>query len=222
MRGVPPVRCTTARAFRTGSVPVVPPATPPHGPAPRVVLVGPPGSGKSTVARSLARVLGVTARDTDDDVERTAGKPIREVFVDDGEPRFRELEREAVATALATHDGVLALGGGAVLDPDTQTLLVHYIAGGGVVVFLDVSLAHAAPRVGFNQSRPLLLGNPRAQWQGLMEHRRPIYRQVATMVVDTDARTPEQVVAEIAAALGAGATLGAADRTTHGNGSNGE
>jgi len=202
------------------------PTTPPRATGPRVVLVGPPGSGKSTVARILARVLGVTARDTDADVEQAAGKPIREIFVDDGEPHFRDLEREAVTTALAVHDGVLALGGGAVLDPHAEAALAGYVAGGGVVVFLDVSLAHAAPRVGFNQARPLLLGNPRAQWQGLMERRRPIYRRVATMVVITDARTPEQVVQEIAAALEFGVTHGATHevdhRTTQEKGSQGE
>ena len=173
---------------------------------PRVVLIGPPGSGKSTVSRLLASELGVTARDTDVDVERAAGKLIGEIFVDDGEPHFRDLEREAVRTALAVHDGVLALGGGAVLDPLTEGALAAYVAVGGVVVFLDVSLAHAAPRVGFNQARPLLLGNPRGQWKALMERRRPIYSRVATLVVSTDARTPAQVTREIAAALDAGAT----------------
>lgn len=173
--------------------------TPPRGP--RVVLVGPPGAGKTTVAGALAGLLGAALRDTDADVEAVAGKPIREIFVDDGEPRFRDLERDAVAAALVGHDGVLALGGGAVMDPRTQAALADYAARGGTVAFLDVSLAHAAPRVGFNQSRPLLLGNPRAQWQALMEHRRPVYRAVATLVVDTDGRTPADVAEQIAGAL---------------------
>ena len=192
------------------------PTSPALPPRPQVVLVGPPGSGKSTVAISLARLLGVTARDTDADVEHTAGKPIPEIFFDDGEPRFRELEHDAVTTALRVHDGVLALGGGAVLDPHTEEALATYVSNGGVVVFLDVSLAQAAPRVGFNQSRPLLLGNPRAQWQALMERRRPIYRRVATMVVDTDSRTTAEVVREIAVGLGVGAPHGAGDTTTAG------
>ncbi|MFI2703662.1 shikimate kinase [Cellulosimicrobium composti] len=169
----------------------------PAGTRPVVVLVGPPGSGKSTVSRHLAELLGLAQRDTDTDVETVAGKPVSEIFVDHGEPHFRELEREAVTTALATHDGVLALGGGAVLDEHTQAALAAYAAAGGTVVFLDVSLAHAAPRVGLNQSRPLLLGNPRARWAALMEERRPVYERVATLRVHTDARTPAQVAQEI-------------------------
>src|SRR5690606_4505595 len=151
----------------------------------------------STVSRHLAELLGLAQRDTDTDVETVAGKPVSEIFVDHGEPHFRELEREAVTTALATHDGVLALGGGAVLDEHTQAALAAYAAAGGTVVFLDVSLAHAAPRVGLNQSRPLLIGNPRARWAALMEERRPVYERVATLRVHTDARTPAQVAQEI-------------------------
>ncbi|WP_242496308.1 shikimate kinase [Xylanimonas protaetiae] len=161
------------------------------------VLVGPPGSGKTTVGLGLAEARGVAFRDTDHDVEVTAGKPITEIFVDDGEPAFRALEREAVGRALGEHDGILALGGGAVLDKATQDALAAYAAGGGVVVFLDVSLAHAAPRVGFNQSRPLLLGNPRARWAALMEARRPVYERVSTLTVLTDGLEPQAVVAQI-------------------------
>ncbi|MCL1872426.1 MAG: shikimate kinase [Promicromonosporaceae bacterium] len=169
------------------------------GPATRpvVVLVGPPGSGKTTVGELLAQSRGVAFRDTDHDIEVTAGKPVTEIFVDDGEPAFRALERAAVATAVAEHDGVLALGGGAVLDEATQQVLAAYTAEGGTVVFLDVSLAHAAPRVGFNQSRPLLLGNPRARWAALMEARRPVYEQVSTVRVLTDGLEPAVVVAQI-------------------------
>ncbi len=165
------------------------------------MLVGPPGCGKSTVGRLLAGRLGLRARDTDTDVETTAGKSVADIFLEDGEPVFRALEREAVTTALAVHDGVLALGGGAVLDEYTQAALEAYAAAGGQVVFLDVSLAHAAPRVGFNQSRPLLVGNPRARWQALMTERRPVYERLATLRVLTDARTPGQVADEIARAL---------------------
>ena len=160
--------------------------------APRLVLVGPPGAGKSTLAVLLAERLGLVARDTDDDVARTAGKSIADLFLDDGEQAFRALESQAVRVALAEHDGVLALGGGAVLDADVRELLA-----GHTVVFLDVSITGAAPRVGFNRDRPLLLGNPRAQWVQLMEARRPFYEQVATVTVDTDGRTPEEVADEV-------------------------
>ncbi|WP_263730793.1 shikimate kinase [Cellulomonas sp. SG140] len=170
---------------------------------PRVVLVGPPGAGKTTVGLALASRWQLVARDTDSDVEEAAGKPVSDIFVEDGEERFRALEHEAVARALAEHDGVLALGGGAVLHPATQEALAAYRAGGGVVVFLDVSLAHAAPRVGFNQSRPLLLGNPRARWKELMDQRRPVYQDVATLVVLTDGLTPEQVAERIESELAA-------------------
>ncbi|HEU0212650.1 MAG TPA: shikimate kinase [Jiangellaceae bacterium] len=159
---------------------------------PRVVLVGAPGAGKSTVGRLLADRLGVSFRDTDDDVEREAGKSIGDIFVDDGEPEFRALEREAVAVALAGHDGVLALGGGAVADPATRERLRDH-----QVVFLDVGLADAASRVGLNRDRPLLVGNPRAQLKKLLDQRRPLYLQVATMIVDTAGRTQEEVVAEV-------------------------
>jgi shikimate kinase len=174
------------------------------GAGPRVVLVGPPGAGKTSVGRELGRLLGLAVRDTDADVEARAGKSIGDVFVEDGEPAFRAMEREAVAAALAEHDGVLALGGGAVLDAATQDALAAYRASGGTVVFLDVSLAAAAPRVGLNRSRPLLLGNPRAQWKALMEARRPVYEAVATLRVDTDELTPAQVAERVAAALGTG------------------
>lgn len=177
----------------------MPAPTPAFGP--RVVLAGPPGAGKSTVASALARLTGWTVRDTDDDVVAAAGKPITEIFVDDGEQHFRDLERAAVAAAIAEHDGIVALGGGAVLAPQTQAVLADYTAGGGVVVFLDVSLAHAAPRVGFNRSRPLLLGNPRAQWQQLMDARRPVYEAVSTLRVSTDARPQQELAREILAAL---------------------
>src|SRR5690606_2401580 len=151
--------------------------------------------------RALARRLGLGGRDTDADIEQAARKPIRDIFVEDGEPHFRELERQAVVAALAEHDGVLALGGGAVMDPLTEQALSEYAARGGLVVFLDVSLSQAAPRVGFNTSRPLLLGNPRAQWQALMEARRPVYSRVAGLHVLTDDLKPTQVAERIADAL---------------------
>jgi shikimate kinase len=160
--------------------------------APRVVLVGPPGAGKSTVMLLLAERLGLPSRDTDDDVSRSAGKSIPDLFLEDGEETFRALESQAVRAALAEHEGVLALGGGSVLDPEVRELLA-----GLAVVFLDVSISDAAPRIGFNRDRPLLLGNPRGQWMKLMDARRPLYDEVAAITVVTDGKTPEQVVDEV-------------------------
>lgn len=162
--------------------------------APVVVLVGPPGAGKTTVGGLLAERLGVALRDTDQDVAEAAGCSVADIFVDQGEAAFRALETPAVTAALAQHDGVVALGGGAVMDEGTRERLR-----GHRVVFLDVSVKDAASRVGFNRDRPLLLGNPRAQWLRLMERRRAFYEQVAVAVVSTDGRTPDDVAAEVAA-----------------------
>lgn len=164
--------------------------------SPVVVLVGPPGAGKSTVGELLARVYGVGFRDTDADVEAAAGRSVADVFLEDGEETFRALERAAVVAGLAEHDGVLALGGGAVLDPATQADLAAH-----TVVFLDVSLAEAAPRVGLSGARPLLVGNPRARWQALMAQRRPIYERVATVRVGTDGIAPDEVAQRVLDAL---------------------
>jgi len=163
---------------------------------PWVVLVGPPGAGKTTIGRLLAAETGRSFRDTDADIEATAAMTVSDIFVEQGEVRFRELERDAVAVALSDYDGVLALGGGAVLDPNTRQLL-H----GHTVVFLDVDVADAAARVGFNQSRPLLLGNPRAQLAQLLDERRPLYADVATIRIDTTGRDPDAVAADVLATL---------------------
>jgi shikimate kinase len=165
--------------------------------SPVVVLVGPPGSGKSTVAALLASRLGKTHRDTDTDVEDEAGKPISDIFVDSGEAAFRALERAAIVAALQDERAVLSLGGGAILDPETRADLA-----GHNVVFLDVSVGEAAKRVGLGVARPLLLGNVRTQLRNLMEARRPLYAEAAKLTVSTDGRTPEEIAAEILEHLG--------------------
>lgn len=159
---------------------------------PVCVLVGPPGSGKTSTGQALAKLLGVGFRDTDADIEATAGKPIPDIFIEDGEPHFRALEREAVAAALASCDGVLALGGGAVLAESTRAALA-----GHTVVFLSVELPDAIKRIGLGEGRPLLAINPRATLRHQLAQRRPLYEQVATHTVATDGRTPEEVAAEI-------------------------
>ncbi|WP_336923541.1 shikimate kinase [Aquipuribacter sp. SD81] len=161
---------------------------------PLVVLVGPPGAGKTTVAAALGRLLGADVRDTDADVEARAGRTVAEIFVDSGEPVFRDLEREAVADAVASHRGVLALGGGAPVDPTSRARLA-----GQRVVFLDVGLAAAARRIGMDAPRPLLLDSPRATWTRLMDARRPVYTEVADLVVTTTELDAEAVAAAVVA-----------------------
>ncbi|MEU4498474.1 shikimate kinase [Streptomyces sp. NBC_00210] len=163
---------------------------------PLIVLVGPMGSGKSTVGELLAQRLGVPYRDTDADIVAAQGREISDIFVDEGEPYFRELERQAVQDAVAEHRGVLALGGGAILDDSTRKLLT-----GLPVAYLSLDVEEAVRRVGLNQARPLLAVNPRRQWRELMDARRPLYTEVARAVVATDDRTPEEVAQAILDAL---------------------
>ncbi|RUP65200.1 3-dehydroquinate synthase [Streptomyces sp. NP10] len=163
---------------------------------PLVVLVGPMGVGKSTVGELLAARLGTTYRDTDADVVAEAGKPIAEIFYDEGEEHFRALERRAVAAAVAGHPGVLSLGGGAVLDGATRELLA-----GRPVVYLSMDVDEAVRRVGLGAARPLLAVNPRRQWRELMDARRHLYEEVARTVVATDENTPEEVAQAIIDAL---------------------
>ncbi|MFE1194524.1 shikimate kinase [Streptomyces olivaceoviridis] len=146
------------------------------------------GVGKSTVGRLLAERLGAGYRDTDEDIVAAEGRTIAEIFVDDGEAAFRALEKAAVRAALAEHRGVVALGGGAVLDADTRALLA-----GQRVLYLSMEVEEAVKRTGLNMARPLLAVNPRKQWRELMEARRHLYEEVATAVVATDGRTPEEV-----------------------------
>lgn len=163
---------------------------------PVVVLIGPMGVGKSTVGELLADRLNTRYRDTDDDIVAAEGRAVSDIFVDAGEPYFRKLEREAVRVALAEHPGVLALGGGAVLDEGVRDLLV-----GLPVVYLTMEVGEAIKRVGLNTARPLLAVNPRQQWKQLMEARRQLYTDVARVVVATDDRTPEEVAQAILDAL---------------------
>lgn len=165
--------------------------------SPRALLVGAPGAGKTTVGKALANSLGVSFRDTDDDVVALAGKSIPDIFVEDGEEAFRALETKCLATALAEFDGVLSLGGGVVMRPENRELLA-----GHTVVWLEVTLADAVQRVGMGTSRPLLLGNVRGRLLELLTERTPVYASVATLRVSTTHRTVPQIVDEIVTVLG--------------------
>jgi shikimate kinase len=159
-----------------------------------IVLIGPPGSGKSTVGRSIARRLNRRFIDTDSVIEEKSKRKISEIFIDEGEDFFRKLELAALEETLLVPDSIISLGGGAPIKQEAQDLIV----GSNVyVVFLDISLSAAAPRVGFNRDRPLLLGNPRAQWQSLNEIRRPIYEKLATLSIKVDDMSVDQIVGEI-------------------------
>lgn len=163
---------------------------------PTVVLIGPPGAGKSTVGRALAGQTGQPFADTDLLIQEREGREIADIFVEDGEQYFRTVEREVVTQALAEREGVLALGGGAVLDPVTRGALE-----GRYVVYLEVDLREAVRRTGLDHGRPLLALNPRNAWLRLMEERREIYESLAALRVDTSRRTPDELVEEIVAGL---------------------
>jgi shikimate kinase len=156
---------------------------------PKLILIGPPGAGKSSIGRQLSKVLEVPFRDTDVLVEEKAGKKISDIFVDDGESAFRKIEREVVLKEISTGNGVIALGGGSVLDQEVAEKLESMKSN---VIYLEVSISNAAPRVGFNKDRPLLAVNPRQQWLNLMEKRKPIYERLCGVKVSTDNKKPNR------------------------------
>jgi shikimate kinase len=164
----------------------------------RIVFIGAPGSGKSTVGAALSKKLALDFVDTDQLIEDREGKAITDIFVVDGEPYFRAVELETLKQVLTMDNLVVSLGGGAPISEQAQHEL-H--ASDSTVVFLDVSLATAAPRVGFNRDRPLLLGNPRAQWQALSDKRRPIYEALADVSIKVDDMSVDEIISEIEKSL---------------------
>jgi len=166
--------------------------------APKAVLVGLPGSGKSTIGRRLSKALGVTLLDTDVAIEQRTGRTIADIFATDGEQEFRRIEEEVVRAALAEHDGVISLGGGAVTTPAVCEALA-----GHTVIYLEISAREGVRRTGGNTVRPLLAGPDRAEkFRALMAKRSPLYRRVATIRVNTNRRNPGAVVRDIVSRLG--------------------
>jgi len=169
--------------------------------APKAVLVGLPGSGKSTIGRRLSKTLKVNLLDTDVAIEEQTGRTIADIFGTDGEPEFRRIEEAVIRAALADHDGVVSLGGGAVTSPGVREALA-----GHTVVYLEISAREGVRRTGGNTTRPLLAGGDRAEkFRALMAQRVPLYRRVATIRIDTNRRNPGAVVRQIVSRLGAGA-----------------
>jgi shikimate kinase len=160
------------------------------------VLIGPPGAGKTAVGPLLAERLGTSFRETDADIAAVAGRPVSDIFIEQGEPAFRQLEREAAARALREHEGVLALGSGAVLDPDIQARLE-----GLPVVYLAADFGTVARRVGLERPHIVIPGNPRGRLRAMLAERRPLYEQLATVTVETDDLDPDELAAEISARL---------------------
>ena len=159
--------------------------------APRVILIGPMGSGKTTIGSLLAQRLGLNFRDTDHLIEEQEGKTVSQIFLDQGEDAFRVIEKRVLREELLTDGTVLSLGGGAPISIDAQSALR---AISSRIIFLDISLSTVAPRIGFNRDRPLLLNNPRGQWQTLMEARRPIYEAIADATINVDDKSEEEIV----------------------------
>jgi shikimate kinase len=180
---------------------------------PVAVLIGPPGAGKSTVGPLLAALLGAQFAETDALVEDAAGRPVSDIFITDGEAAFRAMERTAVAWALDQHHGIVALGGGAVMDPQTRERLA-----GHRVVYLQTGFAAAVRRVGLDAPRPLLLGNPRGRMRELLAERLPVYESLARITVVTDDRDPQEIADEVAAAITARMAAAAGEGAGAGDG----
>ena len=159
--------------------------------APRVILIGPMGSGKTTIGSLLAEKLGLAFRDTDHLIEEREEKTVSQIFLDQGEDVFRAIEKKVLRDELLTDGTVLSLGGGAPISIDAQSALR---AISSYIIFLDISLSTVVPRIGFNRDRPLLLNNPRGQWQSLMEARRPIYEALADVTINVDDKSEEEIV----------------------------
>jgi shikimate kinase len=166
--------------------------------APRAIFIGPMGSGKSTIGKAVASALGLPFRDTDSIIEEREEMPVSQIFIDKGEEYFRTVEKKVLRDELLNDGSILALGGGAPISVDAQSALKVSSA---PVIYLDISLASVAPRIGFNRDRPLLLHNPRGQWQTLMEVRRPIYESIANVVIDVNGKSQKQIVEEALGAL---------------------
>ena len=165
--------------------------------APKAVLIGLPGSGKSTIGRRLAKSLGVALLDTDAAIEQTTGRTIADIFSNDGEQEFRRIEEEVIRDALGSHDGVLSLGGGAITSPGVREAL-----SGHTVIYLEISAAEGVRRTGGTTVRPLLAGGDRAEkFRALMSQRVPLYRRAATIRVNTNRRNPGAVVRYIVSKL---------------------
>ncbi|MGA1158849.1 MAG: shikimate kinase [Candidatus Nanopelagicaceae bacterium] len=159
----------------------------------KVILIGPPGSGKTSIGKLLAKKKNLIHVDTDQEIETKTGRKISDIFLEDGESGFRKIEREVVLQSLELDSAVISLGGGSILDGEVSKKLENEKN----VVYLEVSISNAAPRVGFNTDRPLLVANPRQQWLRLFEQRRDIYESLGRFRVSTDNKKPKLVVEEI-------------------------
>jgi shikimate kinase len=164
----------------------------------KIVLIGPPGAGKSSIGKALAKELNLDFIDSDSEIEKISHKKISEIFIEDGEPAFRLLEVDVVRKVLADFNGVISLGGGAPISKEIKEVLRN---ADYPVVFIDVSIAQAATRIGFNKDRPLLLVNPRQQWISLMNDRRAIYEELASQTISSDNQKPHEVAKQISEKL---------------------